>query len=305
MTTFLVRRFFYGIAVVIIVTLVVFFLSRASGDPRTFFMNEYTTKEQWDAWGREWGLDKPVIQQYFLWLGRAMTGNLGKSLRENRPVLDVVMERVPATVQLAAGAFIFALLLGLPFGVLSAVWRGSWLDYFGRTIALFGQALPPFWLGIMLILIFAVQLEWLPTSRREGIPHFILPSITLGWLTAAGLLRLVRSAMLEVLDSEYVKMARAKGVGSSGIIWKHAFRNALIAPLTYTALVFVAFLTGAVVTETVFSWPGLGLLAVTSVNNLDLAVLSGVVLFLTLLYVVVNFITDVLYAVIDPRIRLE
>lgn len=305
MTTFLVRRFFYGIAVVIIVTLIVFFLSRASGDPRTFFMNEYTTKEQWDAWGREWGLDKPVIEQYFLWLGRAMTGNLGKSLRENRPVLDVVMERVPATVQLAAGAFIFALLLGLPFGVLSAVWRGSWLDYFGRTIALFGQALPPFWLGIMLILIFAVQLEWLPTSRREGIPHYVLPSITLGWLTAAGLLRLVRSAMLEVLDSEYVKMARAKGVGSNSIIWKHAFRNALIAPLTYTALVFVAFLTGAVVTETVFSWPGLGLLAVTSVNNLDLAVLSGVVLFLTLLYVVVNFITDVLYAVIDPRIRLE
>ena len=305
MTIFLVRRFFYGIAVVIIVTLIVFILSRASGDPRTYFMNEYTTKEQWDAWGREWGLDKPVIQQYFLWLGRAMTGNLGKSLRESRPVLDVIMERVPATVQLAAGAFIFAVLLGLPFGVLSAVWRGSWLDYFGRTIALFGQALPPFWLGIMLILIFAVQLEWLPTSRREGIPHFILPSITLGWLTAAGLLRLVRSAMLEVLDSEYVKMARAKGVGPNTIVWKHAFRNAMIAPLTYTALVFVAFLTGAVVTETVFSWPGLGELAVRSVNNLDLAVLSGVVLFLTVLYVVVNFITDVLYVVIDPRIRLE
>ena len=305
MTTFLVRRFFYGIAVVIIVTLIVFFLSRASGDPRTFFMNEYTTKEQWDAWGREWGLDKPVIQQYFLWLGRALTGNLGKSLRENRPVQDVIMERVPATVQLAAGAFIFALLLGLPFGVLSAVWRGSWLDYFGRTLALFGQALPPFWLGIMLILVFAVQLDWLPYGRREGIPHFILPSITLGWLTAAGLLRLVRSAMLEVLDSEYVKMARAKGVGSNTIIWKHAFRNAMIAPLTYTALVFVAFLTGAVVTETVFSWPGLGELAVRSVNNLDLAVLSGVVLILTVLYVVVNFITDVLYAVIDPRIRLE
>ena len=305
MTTFLVRRFFYGIAVVIIVTLVVFLLSRVSGDPRTFFMNEYTTKEQWDAWGREWGLDKPVIQQYFLWAGRAMTGNLGKSLRENRPVLDVIMERVPATVQLSAGAFIFALLVGLPFGVLSAVWRGSWLDYFGRTFALFGQALPPFWLGIMLILIFAVQLEWLPTSRREGIPHYVLPSITLGWLTAAGLLRLVRSAMLEVLDSEYVKMARAKGVGPNTIVWKHAFRNAMIAPLTYTALVFVAFLTGAVVTETVFSWPGLGELAVRSVNNLDLAVLSGVVLFLTVLYVVVNFITDVLYVVIDPRIRLE
>ena len=211
MTVFLVRRFFYGIAVVIIVTLIVFFLSRASGDPRTFFMNEYTTKEQWDAWGREWGLDKPVIQQYALWLGRAMTGNLGKSLRENRPVQDVIMERVPATVQLAAGAFIFALLLGLPFGVLSAVWRGSWLDYFGRTVALFGQALPPFWLGIMLILIFAVWLGWLPYGRREGIPHFILPSITLGWLTAAGLLRLVRSAMLEVLDLRVHKDGAGQG----------------------------------------------------------------------------------------------
>ena len=305
MTKFLVRRFFYGIAVVILVTLFVFILSRASGDPRTVFLNEYTTQEQWDEWGRQWGLDKPVIAQYFLWLGRAATGNLGQSLRESRPVLDVILERVPATVQLAAGAFAFAILLGLPFGVLSAVWRGSWLDYFGRTLALFGQALPPFWLGIMLILVFAVQLGWLPTSRREGLDHFILPSITLGWLTASGLLRLVRSAMLEVLDSEYVKMARAKGASPNAIIWKHAFRNAMIAPLTYAALVFVAFLTGAVVTETVFSWPGLGSLAIRSVNNLDLAVLSGVVLILTLLYVVVNFLTDVLYAVIDPRIRLE
>ena len=145
MTKFLVRRFFYGIAVVILVTLFVFILSRASGDPRTVFLNEYTTQEQWDEWGRQWGLDKPVIVQYFLWLGRAATGNLGQSLRESRPVLDVILERVPATVQLAAGAFAFAILLGLPFVVLSAVWRGSWLAYFGRTLALFGQALTPFW----------------------------------------------------------------------------------------------------------------------------------------------------------------
>ena len=239
-------------------------------------------------------------------MGRAITGNLGQSLRESRPVLDVILERVPATVQLAAGAFAFAILLGLPFGVLSAVWRGSWLDYFGRTIALFGQALPPFWLGIMLIpgLCGTTRVAAHEPGGRGSITSFSRP-ITLGWLTASGLLRLVRSAMLEVLDSEYVKMARAKGASPSAIIWKHAFRNAMIAPLTYAALVFVAFLTGAVVTETVFSWPGLGSLAVRSVNNLDLAVLSGVVLILTLLYVIVNFLTDVLYAVIDPRIRLE
>lgn len=292
------------IVVVVLVTLFVFVLSRASGDPRTVFLNEYTTKEQWNQWGKDWGLDRPLVMQYLIWVGRAAKGNLGNSLRESRPVVDVIKERIPATVQLAMGAFIFAVALGLPLGVLSAVKRGSIWDYSGRTIALFGQALPPFWLGIMLILIFAVNLNWLPTGRRGGIDHFILPSITLGWLTAAGLLRLVRSSMLEVLESEYIKLARAKGVSRYKIVWKHAFRNALTAPLTYTALVFVAFLTGAVVTETVFAWPGLGRLAVTSMSNLDLPVLSGVVLVLTGLYVLVNFVTDLLYAVIDPRIRL-
>ena len=305
MAKFLLRRVFYSFVVVFLVTLVVFVLSRASGDPRTVFLNEYTTQAQYDEWGRQWGLDKPVIAQYFIWLGKAVQGDLGDSLRENRPVIDVIRERAPATIELAIGSFIFAVALGIPLGVLSAVRRGTLWDYSGRSLALFGQALPPFWLGIMLILIFSVQLEWLPTGRRGGFDHYILPSITLGWLTASGLLRLVRSSMLEVMDSEYIVLARAKGVGSSKVIWKHAFRNALIAPLTYSALVFVAFLTGAVVTETVFSWPGLGRLAVTSVNNLDLPVLSGVVLVLTSLYVFVNLLTDLLYAVIDPRIRLE
>ena len=293
------------IAVVVLVTLFVFVLSRASGDPRTVFMNEYTTQEQWDKWGEEWGLDKPVIVQYWIWLKEAAQGNLGNSLRENRPVLEVILERIPATLELAAGSFIFAIVVGIPGGVISAVNRGSALDYFGRVFALFGQALPPFWLGIMLILIFSVELNLLPTGRRGGIDHFILPCITLGWLTASGLLRIVRSSMLEVMDSEYIKLARAKGVSNSIVVWKHAFRNALIAPLTMAALIFVAFLTGAVVTETVFAWPGIGRLAVTSVSSLDLAVLSGVVMILTSLYVIVNFITDLLYAVIDPRIRLN
>lgn len=305
MTKFLIRRLAYGVLVVIAVTLIVFLLSRATGDPRTVMMNEYTTREQWDEWGRQWGLDKPVMVQYGIWLGKAVQGNFGMSLRENRPVKDVIVDRIPATLELAAGSFLFAILLGIPFGVLSAVKRGSIPDYIGRTIALFGQALPPFWLGIMLILIFSVQLDLLPTSRRGDITHYILPCITLGWLTAAGLLRLVRSAMLETLDSEYIKMARAKGVSNFKVIWKHAFRNALLAPLTYAALILVAFLTGAVVTETVFAWPGVGRLAVTSVNNLDLPVLSGVVIILTSLYVFVNMVTDILYAVIDPRIRLE
>ena len=304
MLRFFIRRIIYMIAVVVLVTLFVFVLSRASGDPRTVFMNEYTTQAQWDKWGEEWGLDKPVIVQYWIWLKEAAQGNLGNSLRENRPVLEVILERIPATLELAAGSFIFAIVVGIPGGVISAVNRGSALDYFGRVFALFGQALPPFWLGIMLILIFSVELNLLPTGRRGAIDHFILPCITLGWLTASGLLRIVRSSMLEVMDSEYIKLARAKGVSNSIVVWKHAFRNALIAPLTMAALIFVAFLTGAVVTETVFAWPGIGRLAVTSVSSLDLAVLSGVVMILTSLYVIVNFITDLLYAVIDPRIRL-
>jgi peptide/nickel transport system permease protein len=218
-------------------------------------------------------------------------------------VKTVIVERIPATLQLAASAAFFSVIVGVPLGVLSAVKRGSLLDYAGRTLALFGQALPPFWLGIMLILLFAVRIDWLPTSGRGGITHYILPSITLGWLTASGLLRIVRSSMLEVLDSEYIKLARAKGVSNRSVIWKHAFRNALLAPLTYAGLLLAAFITGAVVTETVFGWPGLGRLAVQSVNNNDFPTMTGIVLLFTVSYLGMNLLVDIAYAYIDPRIR--
>jgi peptide/nickel transport system permease protein len=199
----------------------------------------------------------------------------------------------------------FAVLVGVPLGVLSAVKRGALLDYVGRTFALFGQALPPFWLGIMLILIFAVQLQWLPTSRRGGIDHYILPTITLGWVAASGFLRLLRSAMLEVLDSEFVKLARAKGASGASVVWKHAFRNAILAPLTYAGLLLAGFMTGTVVTETVFAWPGLGRLAVQSVYDNDFPLMTGVVLIFAGMYVAVAFIVDVAYAYFDPRIRYQ
>ena len=246
-----------------------FALVHKTGDPRDVLLTTYTSQEQYDAWGERWGLDKPLVVQYGIWLGNALKGDFGESLRELRPVRKVILERIPATLQLAAGAMIFSLVVGVPLGILSAVKRGTVWDYVGRTFALFGQALPPFWLGIMLILLFAVQISWLPTSGRGGINHYILPSITLGWLTASGILRIVRSAMLEVLGSEYIKLARAKGVSSRSIVWKHALRNAMLAPLTFGGLILAAFFTGAVVTETVFAWPGLGRLAVQSVNNND------------------------------------
>jgi peptide/nickel transport system permease protein len=227
---FLIRRFIFMIVVLLMVTVIVFGLSRLQGDPRLLYLSETTTVETWDKWGVEMGLDKPLPVQYFVWLGKAVRGDLGKSLREPRPVTTIVLERLPATLQLGALAWAFAILVGWPLGVISAVKRGTPVDYVGRTFALFGQALPPFFVGIVLILIFSVELGWLPTARRGGPEHFILPSITLGWLAAAAQLRIVRSAMLDVLDSEYVKFARSKGVSARWVIIKHGLRNALIPP---------------------------------------------------------------------------
>ncbi len=285
------------------ITIFIFGLSRAAGDPRLLYLNEYMTKEQWDELGREMGLDRPLVVQYFTWLKGALRGDLGKSLRDQRDALQLVLDNAPATLQLAAGSLVFTLITAIPLGVLSAVKRGSILDYAGRLFALIGQSAPGFWLGIVFIIIFAVELDWLPTGRRGGISHYILPSVTLGWYPTAGLLRLIRSSMLQVLDSEYLKLARAKGVSSTMVIWKHAFRNALIAPLTYASLLLAALVTGAVVTETVFAWPGLGRLGVSAVNNNDFPVIVAVVLFATMIYVATNLVVDVLYAYIDPRIR--
>ena len=291
------------IVVVVFATLFVFLMARAAGDPRTVYLSEYTTKADWDKWGEEMGLDRPIFVQYVTWLGKAVTGEFGTSLRDQIDAFDVIKARIPATLQLSGGALLFATIVGVPLGVLSAVRRGSFWDYAARIFSLGGQSVPGFWLGIMLILLFAVQLELLPVGRRGGIEHYILPSIALGWSSSAGFTRLIRSAMLQILDSEYIVFARAKGVNSRVIIWKHAFKNAVIVPLTFSGLLVASYITGTVVTETVFAWPGLGRLAVDAVFNNDFPVVTGVVLIFTLIYVGINLIVDILYAVIDPRIR--
>ncbi len=305
MKTFLARRITYSIVLLLATTIFVFVMSRQAGDPRHLFLSEQSTQEEWEAWGVELGLDKPTWQQYVIWLGNAVTGDFGESIRQRKPSLDVVTERIPATLELAFGSFLFSFITGIPLGVLSALKRGSVLDYIGRTFALVGQAAPVFWLGIVLVLIFSVNLGWLPVARRGGWEHYILPSITLGWLFASSFLRLTRSAMLEVLDSEFIKFARAKGVDNSIVIWKHAFRNALLPSLTYAGLLLAGLITGAVITETIFSWPGLGSLAVTSVLQLDFPVLTAIVCVITLAYAGMALFIDLLYAVADPRIRLE
>ena len=303
MQRFLVRRLIAGIVVIVLVSFLVFSLSRLAGDPRLLYTDGYTTADSYEEMGKQLGLDKPFVVQYALWMGGTVRGDFGVSLSARTSAINVIRERIPATLELSAGAIVFALITGVPLGVLSAVKRGTVWDYVGRTFALFGQAIPAFWLGIMLVLIFAVQFDLLPTSRRGDWSHYVLPSITLGWVASAGFLRLVRSAMLEVLDSEYVKFARAKGVNLQKVIWKHALRNSLIPPLTFAGVLMGAFLTGAVVVETVFGWPGLGSLAVKAVLNNDFPVMTGVVMIFAAIYVVANFLVDILYAYIDPRIR--
>ena len=303
MKRFLAKRLIASIVIMWFATAVVFGLSRAAGDPTFLFISEYTTDEVIAEWRKEFGLDRPYPIQYLSWLGTAIRGDFGASLNEARPAIDVVVQRLPATLQLAAVSFVFAIAIGIPIGVLSAVKRGSWWDLGGRVFALIGQATPNFWMGIMLVLLFSVQFELLPTSGRGGIDHYVLPAITLGSGSAAGLVRLTRSAMLEMLDSEFVKFARAKGVPVQSVVWKHAFRNSLIVPVTYAGLILAAFTTGTVVVETVFGWPGIGRLAVTAINDNDFPVMSATVLLFTLMYLVVNFIVDISYALIDPRIR--
>ena len=302
MARYILRRLIFLFFTLWVVSIVVFSLSRVAGDPRLMYLSRFTTQERWDEWGRVMGLDKPLPVQYLVWAGKSIRGDLGNSLHSQSSVTEAIVQKLPASVQLASATIIFAL-IGIPLGILSAVSRGSVWDYAGRFFALLGQALPPFWVGLMLILIFAVELGWLPSAKKGGIDHYILPSITVGWGTAAGILRLVRSSMLNVLDEEYVKLARAKGASRQAVIWKHALKNAAIPPLTFGGLILAGLFTGAVVTESIFGWPGVGRAAVVAVNNNDFPMLAGLVLFFTMVFVFANLLVDVLYASIDPRIR--
>ena len=285
------------------VSALVFTMSRITGDPREMFLSRGVTQEMWEQWGEDMGLDKPLPMQYLVWASKAVRGDLGDSLWEHRPVIQSIFEKMPATLQLGLSTFLFSIVIGLPLGVLSAVRRGTIADYIGRTIAVTGQALPPFWIGLVLILVFSVWLNWLPGAKKGGLDTFVLPTITLGWLFAASILRLVRSSMLTVLDEEYIKLAKAKGVSATSVIWKHAFKNAVAAPLTYSGMLLAGLFTGTVVTESVFGWPGIGRLSVDAVIQNDFPMLAGIVLVFTLMFIIANVIVDIILAAVDPRVR--
>jgi peptide/nickel transport system permease protein len=305
MQRFLIRRIIITLITILAVSVVIFIMARASGDPRTLLLSELSAGDvdQWEELGKKLGLDKPYWQQYAIFFKDMLGGDFGKSILESRPARDVIGERLVATFELGVIAFFFSALIGVPLGIIGSVKRGGLLDWAGKTVALIGQSAPGFWLGIMLMFFFAVRLEWVPPSGREDWTSRILPAITLGWFFIAVNMRLVRSAMLDVLDSEYIKLARAKGASETIVVWKHALRNALIPPLTMAGVTMGNLVAGSLTTEVVFAWPGIGRLAVTSMLSSDYPVLQGVVLVYTLIYVLAALLVDVLYAYIDPRIR--
>ena len=303
MKRFLVRRFLLTIVTLFAVSVIIFAMARISGDPRTLLLGEFFTPEQYESVGKSLGLDKSYLEQYWVFLKGLLRGDLGTSITESKPAREVIQRRFMPTLRLGIAAFALSVVVGVPLGILSAVKRGSILDQIGKLVALIGQSAPSFWLGIMLIFFFAVWLKWVPPSGDEEWNSIFLPAITMGWFLVAANMRLVRSAMLDVLDAEYIKLARAKGVPSTSVIWKHAFRNAMIPPLTFAGVTLGSLVTGSVTTELVFAWPGLGLLAIRSTLLSDYPVLQGVVIIFTLLYVTAAFLVDVLYAYIDPRIR--
>jgi peptide/nickel transport system permease protein len=304
MQRYIVRRLLQAVITLFLVSVIVFILGRLTGDPVALLLTEYSTEEDKILITKQLGLDKPLTEQYAIFIGNALRGDLGRSIRgERAPALKLVLERLPATVKLAAIAVLVSFLIGLPLGVITAVKKGSFLDTIFRILALLGQAAPVFWLGIVAMYVFSVQLGLLPTSGYGKPEQFVLPVFTMSCFMIAAFLRLTRSGMSEALDSEYIKLARIKGLSETIVIWKHALRNSLIPVITYMGTIFGRMVTGTVVVETVFAWPGIGRLAYESVMLRDFPVLQAVVLFMAAAFLSINLVVDVLYAYIDPRIR--
>jgi peptide/nickel transport system permease protein len=302
---FAASRIFRALVALWLVSTVVFVVMRLSGDPVPLLLPPDAPRSEFLRVRAELGLDRSLPVQYALFLGNLLRGDFGQSLKFRMPAVDVVLERLPATLELGLAAFALAVVVAVPIGLLSAVRRNSLVDHAAMGVALIGQSAPTFFIGILFILLFSVKAGWLPTSGRESVANLVLPALTLALFAMAAVARITRSAMLEVLHADYIRTARAKGLREAPVILKHTLKNAAIPILTITALQFGTLLGGAVVTETVFAWPGIGRLAIQSIYNRDYPVVQCVVFLSAVLFIVVNFCVDLLYGLLDPRARVS
>jgi len=303
MSLYILKRLVQLIPVLLGITIVAFVLVRLTGDPATIMLPPEASKETVEAFRREYGLDQPIYIQYANFVWGAVRGDLGISIRYREPVSGLFLERLPATLELAAGSMAIAILLGIPIGVISAVKRNSWIDTVTRLIGLFGQAVPSFYLGLMLIMIVAVQWRMLPTGGRGTLAQIILPAVTIGVHLLALTARFSRGAVLDVLRQDYVRTARAKGLNERLVLSRHVMKNAMIPIVTVLGLQVGAIFSGAVVTETVFSWPGIGRLMVQAISTRDFPIVQATVMIVALIFEVVNLLVDLTYAWLDPRIK--
>jgi ABC-type dipeptide/oligopeptide/nickel transport system permease component len=301
---YILKRLFHSIFVLVGISLVVFIILHLTGDPAALLMPMDATPEQVAQFRKEMGFTDPVIVQYWRFFKGTLRGDFGQSFRHSQPALDLVLERMPATIQLTFAALFLALVIAIPVGIISAIKRNSILDHIGMTGALLGQSTPVFWLGIMLILIFSVTFQLFPSSGRGEIEHLVLPAITLGMFSMARTARMMRSSMLEVLGQEYIKTAKAKGLAPWIVILKHALKNASIPVVTIVGMELGTLLGGAVITETIFAWPGVGRLAIQAIYNRDYPVVQASVFILASIFVLVNLIVDLIYTYLDPRVKL-
>ena len=306
MTRYLLKRLWQSLIAVVGITIVVFVVLHLTGDPVELMVSPSTSREQMEILREQMGYNDPLYVQYIRYIKGMLVGDFGTSYYYNEPALSVVMDRVPATMQLACTALVISIILGIPAGIISAVRRNSISDSVIRVLALLGQCLPAFWLGIMLIMLFSVKLNWLPTGGNEaGWKSLVMPAFTLGLFSAATICRLLRSNMIEIMSKEYIDVAKAKGLRSWAVIIKHAFKNAFSSILTMLGMQFASLLGGSVITETVFAWPGIGRLVIQSIQSNDFAVVQCIVFLLALVFVVTNLVVDILYGVINPRVRLQ
>jgi peptide/nickel transport system permease protein len=305
MKQFVSRRLGYSLLSLLLLSLTIFFFVRVTGDPAALLVEPGASEDDIAAIHQKFGLDQPLWVQYGVFMFNLARGDFGQSFYYQTPVLDLYFDRLPNSLLLAAVAMAFSLLVGIPSGILAAVRVGRFWDSAGKMFALLGLSLPSFFVGLVLILVFSVFLGWLPSSGSGGVLHILMPAFALGWYFAAAHMRLTRSSMLEVLGSEYVKLARLKGLPQSLVIGKHAFKNALIPVVTLAGINLVLMINVAVVVETVFAWPGVGRLLYEGISFRDFPVVQGIVIMGGTMIVAVNLLVDVVYAVIDPRIRLE